>query len=63
MIIDNIIIEYKLNFFKRIKEIKFISIIATIFENHKMKILKQYFDILKDNVNINNSKNKRIKQI
>ena len=63
MIINNIIIGYKLNFFQGIKEIKSISIICTIFENHKKKIIRQYFDILKDNININNSKNNSIKQI
>ena len=61
IIINDIIFRYKSNFFKRIKELKFKSIIYTIFEIHKNKILKKYFDIFKDNINTKNNDNNRIK--
>ena len=62
IIINDIIFRYKSNFFKRIKELKFKSIIYTIFEIHKNKILKKYFAIFKDNINTkNNDNNNNIK--
>ena len=61
IIINDIIFRYKSNFFKRIKELKFKSIIYTIFEIHKNKILKKYFDIFKDNINTKNNDNNSIK--
>ena len=61
IIINDIIFRYKSNFFKRIKELKFKSILYTIFEIHKNKILKKYFDIFKDNINTKNNDNNSIK--
>ena len=55
-IINDISYIYKYNFFKRIKGMKFKSIMSAIFENNKIYILKKYFDKYKIKIKDNNDK-------